>query len=260
MQPYIIRVSSQKGGVGKTTISVNLAIALQYTGYDTLLVDSDTTNPSVGFHLGLEKANAGYKQLVEGRNDVRNSISTHAASGLHVIPGVISARQFLPTASREVALLSKLKKTNYRFVVYDTEPGYKISTKGFDEALLVSTPDMPSCSSIIRLSREFDVMQTKHNLLLNRIRNRNYEIHAREIEDMYDRKVLSKIPESEIVPLSIEEKIPAFMLNRRSQFSREIGALVNYYTLGVEPRKDLIHGTSGLGLFSRLLRFFRATK
>ncbi|MGI0141741.1 MAG: AAA family ATPase [Candidatus Micrarchaeales archaeon] len=38
-KPYILRISSEKGGVGKTTIAVNLAMRLHQNGYQTLLVD-----------------------------------------------------------------------------------------------------------------------------------------------------------------------------------------------------------------------------
>ena len=52
MPPYIIRISSQKGGVGKTTIAVNLGVILSLFKYKTLVVDCDAANPTVGFHWG----------------------------------------------------------------------------------------------------------------------------------------------------------------------------------------------------------------
>ncbi len=259
MPPYIIRISSQKGGVGKTTVAVNLSVALQSMGYNVLLVDSDTSNPSVGFHLGVEKANVGYKNFVTGKANLRSTISVHAPSGVHVLPGLINARPFILTESVERIAVSAFKKTEYQFVVIDTEPGYSGLTKYVDEALLITTPDMPSCSSILRLAREFDVMEVKHNLAINRIRNRGYEIHPKEIEEMYERRILGLLPEDEIVPVSIEEKIPAYLLDRRSKISGSIRTLARHYAVGVgvEPEGDQGGSLSRVSFIDWLLRLFR---
>ncbi|MGC8663380.1 MAG: Mrp/NBP35 family ATP-binding protein [Thermoplasmata archaeon] len=52
---YKILVMSGKGGVGKTTVSVNLALALSLKGYKVGLLDSDLHGPDVPMMLGLEK-------------------------------------------------------------------------------------------------------------------------------------------------------------------------------------------------------------
>ena len=53
----IVVVASGKGGVGKSTVSANLAISLARNGFKTALVDADIFGPSIPKMFGIENAN-----------------------------------------------------------------------------------------------------------------------------------------------------------------------------------------------------------
>ncbi len=253
---HIVRLVSQKGGVGKTTIAVNLAVYLKGMGYETLLIDADTTNPSVGFHLGMERASIGYRSIAYGRSPLREAVAVHPSTGLHVIPGIINAKPFIVSDEAVRRIHSQLGKSDYRFVIFDTQPGYANFhvSKYVDETLIVTTPDMPSLSSAIRVASTLDRLRAKHSMVLNRYSGRKYEVSPREIGSIYEGRLQAVIPEDPIVPMSIEEHIPAMELGRRTGFAREIASFGRSYcdlNMSGEPEAPLREG-----FFRRLFRFW----
>ena len=131
----IIAITNQKGGVGKTTTSVNLGACLAYIGKRVLLVDIDPQgNATSG--IGIEKADVEkcvYDILVDDA-DVLDVIKTTEVENLDVIPATIQLAgaeiELVPTISREVRLKRALEsvKQNYDYMIIDCPPSLGLLT------------------------------------------------------------------------------------------------------------------------------------
>src|SRR3990172_6764748 len=83
MTKFIALVST-KGGVGKTTLAINLALMLRKLGSNSLLVDSNLTTANVSLHLGNPVPQRTLHDALEGRIDIREAVYEHS-SGFKMI-------------------------------------------------------------------------------------------------------------------------------------------------------------------------------
>ena len=142
----VIAVTSGKGGVGKTSASVNLAIAIAARGGRVILLDADLGLANVEVLMGLSSL-YNLEHVIEGERRMAD-ILVRAPGGIEIIPGSSGLARMadLPAAARQNLLqgLEDLQRLA-DFIVIDTMAGIGRNAVAFaaaaDEVILVATPE-----------------------------------------------------------------------------------------------------------------------
>ncbi|MDO5408976.1 MAG: polysaccharide biosynthesis tyrosine autokinase [Lachnospiraceae bacterium] len=118
-----VLVTSTIPGEGKTTVAVNLALSLAQKGKKVLFIDGDMRNPSAAGILQLDSSQQGLSELLSGKAELKDVITSLPESGLFVLPAGKATSRSTDLISSEA--MSRLLKQVYgyaEYIIIDTPP------------------------------------------------------------------------------------------------------------------------------------------
>ncbi|TBR60170.1 septum site-determining protein MinD [Mastigocladus laminosus UU774] len=233
----IIVITSGKGGVGKTTITANLGIALAKMGHQVALVDADFELRNLDLLLGLEKriiytlfdVLAGECRLEQAL------VKDKRQPGLTLLPAAKKRTKELVTPEQIKPLLNDLSQ-KYEYVLIDSpagiDGGFQTAIAAANEALVIATPEI---SSVRDANRVISLLQAEKirpiQLIVNRVRPgmvRDLNMMSPEdVQELLGISLIGSICEDDRVIVSTNNGQPLVLGKNKSPAAIAIGKIAH---------------------------------
>ncbi len=211
--PRVIAVANQKGGVGKTTTSVNLGACLAELGYRTLVVDLDPQgNASTGLGINIRSLETSMYDVIISGTPLDDCIEGSSVRGLFVAPASLDLAgaeiELVPAFSRELKLKQAFAEVrdDYDYIIIDCPPSLGLLTvnalAAATEVLVPIQCEYYALEGLGQLLRNVELVQRNLNpdlevsaiaLVMFDARTKLADQVAREVRAHFGDKVLRQI-------------------------------------------------------------------
>ena len=229
MAARIIVVTSGKGGVGKTTTTANVSMALAKHGQKVVVVDGDIGLRNLDVILGLENRIVyNLVDVVEGSCALKQAlIRDKRVDGLYLLPAAQTRTKDCVSAEQMKAICDELSP-DFDFVLLDSpagiEAGFRNASVGAHEALVVTTPDVSAVRDADRIIGMLEAQgKDQIHLIINRLRpgmmRSGDMLGVDDVLDILSIGLIGVVPEDDSVvissnrgePLTLSPSSPAAM-------------------------------------------------
>lgn len=251
-QGQILTVFSTKGGVGKTFVSTNLAVALaQHTGDAVVLVDLDLDFGNAALALNIIPRYTIHDVINEIRNldqDLMESYLIPHRSGIKLLAANAQPQMSEFINAEQISLILKVLQSVFDYVVVDMPARFydpvDPALQQADLLLLVTTQDVATIRNLkacLVALGSLNYPRHKIKLLLNRAESRS-EIKSRDVETTLNHDLFGVLPaEYRLVSSSLNKGIPVVLLYPRAKVSRNFMELARRVA-GHETEKQAATG------------------
>jgi flagellar biosynthesis protein FlhG len=242
----VLAVASGKGGVGKTNLTINLAIALARDGKRVVVLDGDLGLANVDVLLGLVPRWT-LQHVVSGERSLEEVICP-APGGIWVIPGGSGLEELANLSEeRRGVLLDSLARLDGHFdvLLIDVAAGVSEEVSAFlhaaPEILVVTTPEPTAITdayAVVKLARQGEG-DTKFHLVVNQTDDggegsqvaRKIRTVARQFLGV-ELNMLGHVPTDTAIPKAVRGQVPLLVAYPNAVASRRIVELARRLTLG----------------------------
>ncbi len=264
MSGKVITITSGKGGVGKTTITANIASALAMLGKKVVAIDADIGLRNLDVVMGLENRIVyDLVDVIEGRCRLRQAmIKDKRQPDLYLIPAAQTRDKMAVSPSDMILVCDELRQ-EMDYIIIDSpagiERGFRNAIAPSDEVLIVTNPEV---SAVRDADRIIGLLESEEKgpgrLILNRLKPdmvaRGDMLSIDDVLDILAVELIGVIPEDESILISSNRGTPVAMSGANgssaSQAFRNVAQRLQGETV---PFIDL---TAKSGLLNRLNNWF----
>jgi len=258
----VLTVFGAKGGIGKTTISTNLATAIvQKTGQSVALVDLDTRFGDVAILMDIPVersiADLALPEDEINREMLQDCLYTHN-TGVTILPAPVRPTDWRNVHAGHIERVVTLLAQTYDYVILDTPGTFNdIVARALELAtlvLLVATVDMASLKDTLLaldMLRSWNFPQEKVKLVINST-NEATNVQPQEVKRMLGRDVFWSIPYDRNISTSTQLGMPVVVAKPTTKAAESLVELA-FVLSGVRQQQAPQPQKQAKGLFGKIL-------
>ncbi len=237
----IVSIFSTKGGVGKSVISCNVAVALAQEGRSVILVDLDLQFGDVGIMLDLKPDRTIYDavQNIDRLDaDMLSGYLVKHSSGLRALLAPVRPEDADAVTVSRIATILSLLREMADIIVVDTAAAFDDVVLGAvdasDAVYAVATMDVASIKNTrvsLQKLRQLGYDPGLIRLVLNRADSKVW-LNAGEVEDSLGLDATARIPSDRLVPRSVNRGTPVVMDSPRAPVAKSLTELARQIVAG----------------------------